>query len=831
MSDTKRSCEFCDKRGLPVMPVRYALAEKVGRVPPLASPMTADNVAAIPDSSKAQYTARLLRSGYLYTYDEARKRWDGYFVNDGGYYLRFDIKQPMSPALAKARQPCTDEGHQEIASCVTIRDPKNATKVWFGFSDVEWTQAVLKRHEDADYRKRHMRLLDVKAWLSSKQHPHAQPIEAIQETVAEYTRLMLPHKSVFGWSPFKFHNRQSRSDNLIKTAQQLAPNGLILGIPDPAGIAQELASMMVHRVHQFITAPERTRQLANVSAINMLERGVKMQVELQESANIDYVARNIESGGRESPDFASWSTPNDDDVALANRFRDKSWKESTDKKANATWAEYKKYYNDDARKNWEKKHNEEAKAFGDSAIEPLAKAHVAWMQSARMSNYFDCNYDPADWDAGLVYTQVVTACVENTQDKQVCHDLYSGWLDKSQTPDHKNILAKALKFNHKSIEDAIQAVPEQSLDFRALPWDSVIDTYNAAVTRLGESGGQMMARLVTQIAGPAAKIMSKALDGIGGTAFVAIMGGISGTKMVKVTFTGKRSEFRRVIVRELLKGTGQLMTPKELDRAVLAEMNRLRMRNGKLPDGKLNRTWFVMIDPKALAKVLAKAGTAEEAAGALRTMQQFEDMAQHNWNTAMNSSVRIGIVTGVVQVVCLTKLMEDDAKAMGHEKGEASWRLGLSAMAVVGTFAEAAGTAMEKVGAERIVSQRGRGLLTWGSGLKLAGRAVGAIAGGVLAGLDFMKAGEEKERGNYGVMLLYVGSGLLGLAIAVGVFFLGPLIMLLLVLALIFVTIGIEFNKPNKLMEWLQRSHWGKGPGNNGSVEKDTAELKLALKG
>ena len=29
---------------------------------------------------------------------------------------------------------------------------------------------------------------------------------------------------------------------------------------------------------------------------------------------------------------------------------------------------------------------------------------------------------------------------------------------------------------------------------------------------------------------------------------------------------------------------------------------------------------------------------------------------------------------------------------------------------------------------------------------------------------------------------------------------------------------------------WLQRSYWGKGPGNWGSVEKDQAEFTLALK-
>lgn len=65
-----------------------------------------------------------------------------------------------------------------VASCVTIPDVKRATKVWFGFSDVQWTPAVIERHKGAAYRAKHMVCLDVQAWMGSKQNKGATVMTA-----------------------------------------------------------------------------------------------------------------------------------------------------------------------------------------------------------------------------------------------------------------------------------------------------------------------------------------------------------------------------------------------------------------------------------------------------------------------------------------------------------------------------------------------------------------------------------------------------------------------------------------------------------------------------
>jgi hypothetical protein len=92
----KASCQFCNKKGLPVLPLRYALARQgMGGAPSVASPF----VVAEKEQRKEQfslpkdladYTLRILREGYLYVYDEFRKEWAAYVVTQGGYLFEFD---------------------------------------------------------------------------------------------------------------------------------------------------------------------------------------------------------------------------------------------------------------------------------------------------------------------------------------------------------------------------------------------------------------------------------------------------------------------------------------------------------------------------------------------------------------------------------------------------------------------------------------------------------------------------------------------------------------------------------------------------------------------
>ncbi|AIY41483.1 hypothetical protein LT85_2325 [Collimonas arenae] len=136
----------------------------------------------------AHYTLRLLRPGYLYVFDEKRSEWSAYMVMDGAYLFEFDIRAKAPPGgWGKVDFACKREGDAMIARCITVKDAPLATKVWLGFSDVTWTEEVLKKHDSADYRKAHMQCLDMAAWRSGASQAHAADFSKLSRYVAEYT--------------------------------------------------------------------------------------------------------------------------------------------------------------------------------------------------------------------------------------------------------------------------------------------------------------------------------------------------------------------------------------------------------------------------------------------------------------------------------------------------------------------------------------------------------------------------------------------------------------------------------------------------------------------
>jgi len=86
----------------------------------------------------------------VYVFDENRARWDEYFVTTDGFLSKMPIRVR---ALKMQHKPATEfrcarNGASPLAGVITIRNAKHAGKVWIGFSDVEWTDAVFVAHQD-----------------------------------------------------------------------------------------------------------------------------------------------------------------------------------------------------------------------------------------------------------------------------------------------------------------------------------------------------------------------------------------------------------------------------------------------------------------------------------------------------------------------------------------------------------------------------------------------------------------------------------------------------------------------------------------------------------
>ena len=66
-------CETCAKEGLPLLLTRYALMPSEAQAPKLADQLDSPDLQKVPLGDTAHYGLRLLRSGYVYVFDEKRK--------------------------------------------------------------------------------------------------------------------------------------------------------------------------------------------------------------------------------------------------------------------------------------------------------------------------------------------------------------------------------------------------------------------------------------------------------------------------------------------------------------------------------------------------------------------------------------------------------------------------------------------------------------------------------------------------------------------------------------------------------------------------------------
>lgn len=824
---TPNKCEFCDKRGLPILLVRDAVAP-AGAGAPLAPSLPIEL-----SPRAAHYTKRLLRSGYVNVFDEARRRWEAYFVTDDGYFFRLLQTPGAVPVVPSKPFNCPDKGHRAVASCITVPDPVNASKIWIGFSDVIWTEAVRKLHDDPAYRERHMVEIDVKAALSGQQYPH-RPIAQISAVVAEYAMVPNLIKANFSWAPFNFAIRHDAADRLQHECNALRPgSALIVTLPDPAGIAQELACLMRRNAELFLECrPEDKRNLTASLAIDSIEEAIRTQSEHKEIAASE---KNANDQEKTNPIGHLLSQTTRERTAAMRDIKQAQLKSSAERQ----WKKYTEKFDNTARLAWHGPFSKKLEAFDAVFISPLAINHVAWMESADLENYLECNFDPHDPESGAVYTDLITRCIAGTEDKRVCAQLYEKWLEAEFI--ETNILLRAMLLNQDVNTKAVKEAAKGKLDFRQIPWDNVFSVFTGVIERLNQQTQNAVARLAVQISGSIARMFGKVMDGSTKfrAAFIAT-GLISGHPIVMCDLTGSRGQFRAHLVRELLRKSGQSISSGQMRRVVNAELRRLQIHGVPL-EGTTAKRWVVIADEEMIARMpigLSPQKRAEWLAGCLKRVEDLDGLNLERWRVVINGKVRSGVVAGILQAICLTKLYDDEKKSLLNNKSDAAGRVYAGLGTIAATTSEAIGNAV----AGRATTLRfGQGLATTAAKfLKVIGAGGGLVVGLYAAFLDIEQGKAEFQEGNKGMAMLYYLSAGVGGALAVAMLIssvglLTGALMLpiigLLVLAVIAIALLIEFLKDNPIQDWLERCPWGKLTSQRYPDLKTLQEqLNLALK-
>lgn len=322
-------CPFCEKGGLPILPLRYAIARTdIAPYAPYAPKLEAsfgEGVTDIPLPPGQDYTLRLLRPGYLYVFNEVRGAWSGYVVTEKGYLypyvtdllhrvlVRMNPEQPQDGIDAYLQPPAEIEefscaknaDHHYPGRCITIPNADRADNLYLAFSDTAWTKREWYEHatnavvDSSGVRRRdHMRRISLAAWRGGSA-PHAASMTNIPNLVAESAYSWSPHGHVwqsseeavgpenataFNHDVAPINGIDGQVEGLIQwadtQAQPLEMTPLIVELDDPVGVASDIAGLMRRRLREFTHRLEFKRPLTVSALLGSLESAIRSQGEL-----------------------------------------------------------------------------------------------------------------------------------------------------------------------------------------------------------------------------------------------------------------------------------------------------------------------------------------------------------------------------------------------------------------------------------------------------------------------------------------------------------------------------------------------------------------------
>ncbi|MGQ4660614.1 T6SS effector BTH_I2691 family protein [Lysobacter sp. F6437] len=890
--DPSKTCSICDQRGLPILPLRYAVARcdsKVkDRAPELQAPFGDGVEDIVLPSDSAQYTLRLLRPGYLYVFNQVRGEWKAYVVNDDAYLTEFDIHSKTPPDTGEA-QPCERMQNSAAGRCVMIPDAADAGPVWLGFSDTAWTAAVLEKHRQQAYRDRHMQRIDVGKWAQAKAapatQPHMQRLDKIGEQVCEFAlpaaeqppppadavhddnpgdgvirlatiTVVARRYRAMDFSLHDYYNEHAKTDSVVEAATTAAGDFVpaMVALNDPAGITMELARLPAARLENFISEADVARPLAVSSAIESLRTAIKDDAENRQIYRTERAAQRIRYGGY----GGMGATGARGGQALAELLmpeigerRDALYEDMRNPSAellltarNSAWKDYADQYDEGRRSAWEQQWHARLRAFDRAVVAPLVRAHVAWVAGTGLFEQFDCNHDPDDSHSGQGFVDTLLLCIQDTQQYNPCADQYRQWLQATDIQ-RDNLVLRALAYNQKAMIEQLNAVAQGGLQpdsLKGLPWDGLIKGYEEPLEALADGGKNAVVRLSAALGGPIADLAGKAVDGMVGPGLVAL-GVIAKAPVVMVDVTMSKADAIAELTGRMMAVNPKVGDLHDLNRAIEIQLRKARIY-GTPVAGTGRFRYLLMTDPRVISDFpgVDAEGTPTGrrfAEHAILTEADRTRLTRLRWNKLLPGAAGLGVVTGILQAVALGKLAEDMDKSMAHEANENTWRYRTSIAALAGTLAETTGKWSESAAAvgSRLAVRLERYV---GLALRVGGKALGIGAGVVMAVWDGIRGWQEIQEGN-AVGWLYIGSAVAGVGAMLAFSTLGPLLFgaaatgvgIVLVVLVVVIAVLIEVFKDNKVQDWLERCYFGEFEevDRYRSPALEMNELKIALAG
>ncbi|MBU7438565.1 T6SS effector BTH_I2691 family protein [Paraburkholderia fungorum] len=812
-------CPFCEKKGLPILPVRYGIAPtktfgdyKVRNAPPDATKLLGP--AEVPmNVPETIYTGRVLRPGYLFVFYETHKYWEAYSVDTAGCLSSVPVTGDTPPGGDRFHDSCKRNATKMAnASVVTIQDPETAGKVWFGFSDVWWTKAVRGKNAglSSKDRAKFMRLVDVGAWFNKGQPgstpEHAFQIYQVDMIVAEYAMTLVEEVSALGWSPF-FYRDIISAKSLKEECDALMPTkGLVLGLQDPAGIARELSAYMNARWAGF---SKRWQREVDVEAgLTRIQAAVERQAETnlyndRAKEAMENYGQLMNSGGTA---FMLESYRKEMQPLLDEAKKIKFTAAELEKARTDAWRKYKDAIDPNKRADFHRKYDPAANQYDAQFMKPLGNAHAAWMISAAMNAVFDWHFDPDDINTGVCFTGVFATCIMGTGGYGPCVQLYDKWMQSGLSGN--NPFWRMMLFNHPTLKaKAAQAgggegggkegggkeggkkesekkEGSEGGGLKLEQWASLFEIYKSVVGKLKLAGenayktidaSAALEEVIEELGPSMIRVLKQ--RGAAGEDLMKVMGMHAGMPVAWVQVTGTRRDVYSALYGALEKLQPAASGPDKADRAV-ATQARMAILEAELKGAGLSMddkvsSWSILLDAEhadtdALYRLPSETQAQMAAKRVLSVtktpgLQLASSVAVDSYMGRMLTYMRapgmLASVSMVFSVLGFGNAHEEEGKALKSERNRALASFTAACTGLTAASLEVVGSGIKSAAVRRL-PLLGATAKALGGGflryIELGGAGAGAVGAWIAVGVDTVNATEAFGNGERGVATLYV---------------------------------------------------------------------------
>lgn len=831
-------CDVCARKGVLIYPVRYAVACPAGaaEVPDLSGNFKI--VDAPSNIGKAKFTLRTMRPGYMYTYDEKRKRLKAYTVLEDGRIWNFpiDYLAPRPPAVSTG---CTNTAEIAFSRCIDIvhKAGDEATNIWIGWSNVMWTKPVIAKVDFGDWRRKHMQCVNVPALVAGTA-AHTGEFKENHKKIAFFAISNTAMLKAFGYSNTSIEHewkQQQLADIIVRTMAEHAPynKGFIVAVNDPVGITNDLSELTLPTVDAgFDEDFARGKIIYDmlIVAEKSVREGAREKIRVEEyvdkvyEANPQMGANNymatrslwkmIKAGGYgkyKAKQMTEKQKYGDDLKGRQNAASDNAWEEhSSEEKIGETDKGVRKttrtsVLDEERRKAFPAQYDAAIKKF-QSENDLLSRSHVDWLASVQLANWMEGVHDTTDLRSGYAYSESVLQCIGKAVSSQLCCDHLIAWLNSGILSGNRNLYARALFFNHEELirvlEPQIKSTSPQ-LKGSDIQLENFLNVYKLSLSRLEATQAErLIDRLALGTANVFLKVMRSSAITVGrviALAHLSMQGGV----IVRASGASASQYAKYIVAQSKAMNLPITVAPHVNQLAAHRQMEKVMRANPESP--------FVVGYEIVSSKVAADGVFGEGSIKAVK-IPGFDSTIKWLGSSAP-AEFHLGSVTAIVQLLAVGFALQDVKNGDETNQVERNFKAAYASVGLISTIVDVACTTAAKAPTHPLGvflrSQWAISETTLKSSAKWAQR-VGMVTGVIAGGYDiFVTAVETWGKEKYFLGSLIAINGAIGIAVAITAYFGLAIFWPLLLLSIVF-SVVIALASSGALQEWISHCYFSK---------------------